>query len=324
MGLQHADAFTWAWVPPLLVYCAASMLMTVTNKLVLSGYPYHRFVFFVLSIQSVMTVLFLEGLALVQRCRGSQHPSLFQRPSRTTLRAWFTVALGMASMLYTGAQALAMLPVGVFSVVKNFSLIAIAVGERWMGASTPVTPLMIVSFLLMAISSGLAVGADALAEGAHGATPLGYLWAGLNCTMTAVYVIHMRSRVRDLRLASLDTVYLNNYLTAPLFLLLTWWVDTDWTKFHEDAALGLAGTTSFIHAAMFSGFSAFFISFGTAWCMRVVNGTTYAMVGAMNKLPLSMAGILFLHEPATVGSIGAIVLGTFPLCRFFDQACLRI
>ena len=58
-----------------------------------------------------------------------------------------------------------------------------------------------------------------------------------------------------------------------------------------------------------SGLSSVFISYSSAWCVRVTSSTTYSMVGALNKLPIALSGIIFFDAPATLGSIGAIFLG---------------
>ena len=42
-----------------------------------------------------------------------------------------------------------------------------------------------------------------------------------------------------------------------------------------------------------SGFAGFFISYTTAWCLRVAPSTTYSMVGALNKLPVALSGLIF-------------------------------
>lgn len=45
-------------------------------------------------------------------------------------------------------------------------------------------------------------------------------------------------------------------------------------------------------------------------CMRVTNSTTYSMVGALNKLPIAVSGLIFFNDtPITVSSVGSIVVG---------------
>lgn len=59
----------------------------------------------------------------------------------------------------------------------------------------------------------------------------------------------------------------------------------------------------------YSGIGAIGISYATAWCIHATSSTTYAMTGALNKLPLAICGIVFFASPVTVGGVAAIGLG---------------
>jgi hypothetical protein len=60
---------------------------------------------------------------------------------------------------------------------------------------------------------------------------------------------------------------------------------------------------------VFSGVSAFAMSYASAWCVRTTSSTTYSMVGALNKLPIAASGIVFFGDPATFANITAIFVG---------------
>ena len=60
---------------------------------------------------------------------------------------------------------------------------------------------------------------------------------------------------------------------------------------------------------IYSGLAAIFISYCTAWCIRATSSTTYAMAGALNKLPVAVAGLIFFSDPVTFGGVTAIFLG---------------
>lgn len=64
-----------------------------------------------------------------------------------------------------------------------------------------------------------------------------------------------------------------------------------------------------IYAMIFSGASAFAMSYASAWCVRTTSSTTYSMVGALNKLPIAASGILFFGDPATFANVTAIIIG---------------
>ena len=58
-----------------------------------------------------------------------------------------------------------------------------------------------------------------------------------------------------------------------------------------------------------SGLSSVFISYTSAWCVRVTSSTTYSMVGALNKLPIALSGLIFFDAPVTLPSVSAIFVG---------------
>ncbi|RUS12631.1 hypothetical protein BC938DRAFT_478634 [Jimgerdemannia flammicorona] len=60
---------------------------------------------------------------------------------------------------------------------------------------------------------------------------------------------------------------------------------------------------------VFSGVSAFAISYTSAWCVRVTSSTTYSMVGALNKLPIAASGMIFFGDPITFGGVTAVFVG---------------
>lgn len=71
-----------------------------------------------------------------------------------------------------------------------------------------------------------------------------------------------------------------------------------------------------IYAMIFSGISAFGMSYASAWCVRTTSSTTYSMVGSLNKLPIAISGIVFFGDQATFGNISAIFIGNHILSSY--------
>jgi GDP-mannose transporter len=110
-------------------------------------------------------------------------------------------------MIYTGTWAIKYLPIPVYTIFKNMTIILIAYGEvLWFGGS--VTPLTLFSFGLMVFSSVIAAWADiqhalsSFGEQTEAATDAiatlnaGYLWMALNCVCSATYLLSMRKRIK--------------------------------------------------------------------------------------------------------------------------------
>ena len=83
----------------------------------------------------------------------------------------------------------------------------------------------------------------------------------------------------------------------------------DWSAENFAQNLPAEQRTSMLIGIFYSGLAAIFISYCSAWCIRVTSSTTYSMVGALNKLPIAVSGLVFFSAPVTFGSVSAIFLG---------------
>ncbi|KAH6591758.1 hypothetical protein BASA61_004839 [Batrachochytrium salamandrivorans] len=265
----------------ILSYCGASILMTVTNKLVLSSYDF-KLNFLLLTIQSVVTILLLEI------CAG--FGLLKHRPFRISeAKNWFAVSLSLVLMIYTGSKALQFLSIPVFTIFKNLTIILTAYAERFILKGAAVTHLMLVSFALIVLSSIVAGWAD--------------ISAG------AALKDNQASGFKDF-----DTVFYNNLLSIPTLVLFSLINELpEATRLYER----YYGAESDQYASEFYGLSAgilvssvaaFAISYSTSWCVRVTSSTTYSMAGALNKLPIAISGMIFFDAVVNVFSILGVFL----------------
>ena len=131
-------------------------------------------------------------------------------------------------MIYTSTKSLQFLSVPVYTIFKNLTIVVIAYGEvLWFGGS--VTPLLLLSFGSMVLSSIVAAWADIQAalnsaepsaETADAISTLnaGYAWMGLNVICTASYVLGTRKFIISLNFKEWDSKSLMNY-QALLFKL---------------------------------------------------------------------------------------------------------
>lgn len=221
-------------------------------------------------------------------------------------------------MIYTSTKALQFLSIPVYTIFKNLTIILIAYGEvLWFGGS--VTGMALFSFGLMVASSVIAAWADiqhALMGGRSSAASskqistlnAGYLWMLFNCFCSAAYVLGMRKRIKLTNFKDFDTMYYNNLLSIPILIVLSLGLES-WTTQNINLNFPPADRNAIIAAMIFSGLSSVFISYTSAWCVRVTSSTTYSMVGALNKLPIALSGLVFFDAPVTFASVGAIAVG---------------
>jgi GDP-mannose transporter len=103
-------------------------------------------------------------------------------------------------------------------------------------------------------------------------------------------------------------MYYNNLLTIPILLVASLFFE-DWSSANlaKNFPAPLRNQIAFV--MILSGLSTVFISYTSAWCVRVTSSTTYSMVGALNKLPIAVSGLVFFDAPVTFGSVSAIFVG---------------
>ncbi|EEB05333.1 hypothetical protein SJAG_00339 [Schizosaccharomyces japonicus yFS275] len=285
---------------PVLAYCSASILMTVSNKYVLNLKDFNMN-FLLLAIQSTVCTLAITGLKRLNIIK-------FRDFNFKEARFWFPISFLLVSMIYTGSKALQYLTVPVYTIFKNLTIIVIAYGEvLWFGGS--VSSLTLFSFGLMVLSSVVAAWADIKSPASEGASfNAGYFWMFANCLTNASFVLAMRKRIKLTNFRDFDTMFYNNLLSIPVLLILTVLTE-DWSAENLTRIFPPGSGLSVMTVMAISGLSAVGISYTSAWCVRVTSSTTYSMVGALNKLPLAISGILFFGAPVTFGSVTAIALG---------------
>lgn len=292
---------------PVLAYCGSSILMTVMNKYVLSGLDFNLN-FLLLCVQSVVCV------TAIQTCKSCGLIT-YRNFSSDEAKKWFPITLLLIGMIYTGSKALQFLSIPVYTIFKNLTIILIAYGEvLWFGGS--VTGLTLFSFGLMVLSSVIAAWADiqhALEHSTDATAKVstlnaGYIWMLVNCLCTSAYVLGMRKRIKLTNFKDFDTMFYNNLLSIPVLVVATLLAE-DWSTANVNRNFPIDERNNIILAMVLSGLSSVFISYTSAWCVRVTSSTTYSMVGALNKLPIAVSGLIFFEAPVTFPSVSAIGVG---------------
>ncbi|KAK7983307.1 hypothetical protein PG989_010709 [Apiospora arundinis] len=302
----------------ILAYCFSSMSMTLVNKYVVSGNEWNLN-FFYLAVQAIVgtvAILALKQLGLMANLR----------PLETRkVKAWFPISLLLVGMIYTSIQALQFLSVPVYTIFKNLTIIVIAYGEALGfgggGASSGhgMSRLALLSFALMVLSSVVAAWADiqsvVVGDGTAkdvGVTmstlDAGYFWMGLNIFCAAAYALSNRRVMVKTDLKSIDVMFYNNLLSIPILLVCSALLE-DWSAPNLQRNFPVVGRQQLAAGMVYSGLVAILISYCTPWCIRATSSTTYAMVGALNKLPVAVLGIVFFASPVTAGGTVAIVIG---------------
>ncbi|PSR83313.1 golgi GDP-mannose transporter [Coniella lustricola] len=292
----------------ILAYCLSSISMTVVNKYCVSGKNWNLNLFY-LAVQSIVCI------AAILICKKGGLITSLAPFDKDKAKKWYPISVLLVGMIYTSTKSLQFLSVPVYTIFKNLTIIVIAYGEvLWFGGD--VTPMALLSFGLMVVSSVIAAWADiqAALDGSHDASVsvstlnAGYAWMGMNVFCTASYVLTMRKVIKKMNFKDWDSMFYNNLLTIPTLIVASL-IFEDWSSTNLALNFPIESRNTLIIGMIYSGLAAIFISYCSAWCIRVTSSTTYSMVGALNKLPIAISGLVFFAAPVTVGSVSAIFLG---------------
>lgn len=232
----------------------------------------------------------------------------FRRFDAEDAKKWSPISFLLVLMIYTASKAIQYLSVPVFTIFKNLTIIMIAYGELlWFNGS--ITPKIMFSFALIVLSSVVAAWSDlgAMAEFTPQAL-IGYFWMFANCFSNAAFVLFLRKRIKLMNFTDLDTMFYNNLLSIPI--LAVWsLIFEDWSAENIARNFPPESRSSVILMMVVTGLLSLGISYCSGWCVRVTSSTTYSMIGALNKLPIAVAGLIFFDSAVTFSSVFAIFLG---------------
>jgi GDP-mannose transporter len=127
----------------------------------------------------------------------------------------------------------------------------------------------------------------------------------LNCLCTSFYTLYMRFAPTSIKLPRFGMVYYNNLLSAALLLPLC-------LLRGDFACLGDAEmmTLPFVLCNSLAGAVGFYLNFASLWCVSSTSATTYAIVGSLNKVPITIMGFVLFHAKMTDSGVLFVVMAT--------------
>ncbi|KAA3456783.1 GDP-mannose transporter GONST2 isoform X2 [Gossypium australe] len=140
----------------------------------------------------------------------------------------------------------------------------------------------------------------------------GYTWQILNCILTAAYSLTLRLAMDKAKQATksgslnnVSMVLLNNLLSLPFAIFLIF-VLNEWEYVINVDVIKLP---VFWVVATASGLLGLAISFTSMWFLHQTGPTTYSLVGSLNKVPISIAGLMLFKVPLSVPNMFSILFG---------------
>eukprot|EP00727_Mastigamoeba_balamuthi_P004506 m51a1_g14053 hypothetical protein (319) ;mRNA; f:1205097-1206614 len=273
-----------------LSYSTFSIGATLTNKMLLNG-DSPMSATFLLVWQYLATV----GTVLGARAWGTIS---FELPTWDAVMRWLPLDVLFVLMLSSNALALRHISVPTVTVIKSVSTVLTGLGDYFLFGQA-ISSGILASMFIMTASSVVAAFNDLQFH------VWGYTWAAVNCVSTTAYVLYMRTALKGVAKNEFMAVFLNNSIAIPLalpFLLYSGGISTS-VGWLLEAGWG----TSLLF--LVNGIIGFALSLSSFWCVKSTSPTTYAMVGALNKIPLAAIGWMLFETKMTPLGTASIVTG---------------
>ncbi|PWA71533.1 sugar phosphate transporter domain-containing protein [Artemisia annua] len=280
-------------------YCLSSCSMILLNKVVLSSYSFNAGIslMFYQNLISSIIVIVLGLLRVVS----------LEKLNWKLVKVWIPVNLIFVAMLVSGMYSLKHINIAMVTILKNVTNILTAVGELYMFRKRQSQKVWTAMFFM--IISAVTGGVTDLSFDATG-----YTWQLVNCFLTASYSLTLR-KVMDTAKAytksgslnEVSMVLLNNLLSLPFGAFLIILFD-EWTYVINADVVKIP---MFWVVATASGILGLAISFTSMWFLNQTGPTTYSLVGSLNKIPISIAGLVLFNVPLSLPNLFSILFGLF-------------
>ncbi|XP_039115847.1 LOW QUALITY PROTEIN: GDP-mannose transporter GONST2-like [Dioscorea cayenensis subsp. rotundata] len=232
------------------------------------------------------------------------------------VRVWIPVNLIFVGMLVTGMYSLKHINVAMVTILKNMTNILTAFGKSIFFKKRQNGKVWVALFLM--IVSAVNGGITDLSFGA-----MGYTWQIMNAFLLTSYSLTLRKvmdtvkrSVKSGSLNEVSMVFLNNSLSVPFAIVLIILSD-EWGYVSKEGVIRLPMFWVLLDE---SGLLGVAISFTSLWFLNQTSPTTYSLVGSLNKIPISICGILLFKVPVSLPNLFSIFVRVLFFGVFFAKA----
>ncbi|XP_052185703.1 GDP-mannose transporter GONST2-like isoform X1 [Diospyros lotus] len=280
-------------------YCISSCSMILLNKVVLSSYAFNAGIS-LMFYQNLISTVVVVALGL---CGAVS----LEKLNWKLIKVWIPVNVIFIGMLVSGMYSLKYINIAMVTILKNVTNILTAIGEFYIFRKHQNQKVWTSMFLMIisAITGGIT---DLSFDG------VGYAWQIVNCILTASYSLTLRwvmdkakQLTRSGSLNEVSMVLLNNMLSLPIAIFLILLFD-EWEYVIK---VDVTRMPMFWVAATASGLLGLAISFTSMWFLSQTGPTTYSLVGSLNKIPISIAGMALFKAPLSLPNFFSILFGLF-------------
>lgn len=281
-------AWTTRGVVSCVAYVLANIFMSLSNKAIAFT-----------SISSYQLVLYQCVFTVALVWIGGVVGVVYYKPVKYRhLKRWVFPSLGFVAMLVSGQASMRRFTVPMITLSKNFTLVFIALGDRvlfdhrltW-GAGW-LLGLMFTCSLVAALS-------DFIVD------RTGYVWLTVNVLAGTYYVLAVRYEMKRSALSDFTLVYYNNLVTVTLLAPALLFAEVP----NRLDLFFIPLSPSYVSLWLLNGVGSFLIGLSSFWVIRHTSATTFSMLGALSKLPLSVAATYLFPSDMPGLTVSMVALG---------------
>jgi GDP-mannose transporter len=222
------------------------------------------------------------------------------------VKVWYPVNLIFVGMLITSFWALKDLGVPMSTVLKNMTNL-IVIGSEYVMYGRVYNKFIWATMGLMVLSAVCGAFTDLAFNAA------GYFWQIVNSAFTAANMLYLKvvmEKVKNYtsngeRLDEFSMVFYNNLLSLPLiFLVMVFQGELKTLPDQPDLY-----NPAFLFVASLTGLVGFGISFSVLWFLSTTTPTTFSLVGSLNKIPVSLIGLLLFETGISLPNLASVLVG---------------
>ncbi|GAB5370462.1 hypothetical protein AAMO2058_001495200 [Amorphochlora amoebiformis] len=285
-----------------LAYSFCSISMVLLNKtLVVEGTSIPLSCVMLTQNLSVLALVFALDTYLPTHTKTAWS---MKRPHITieTCMKWLPVNIIFLTMLYSGFKTLQLVTVSLVSICKNATNLFTTIGD-YILFGEPINMKIGIALFLMIFAAVLGSAEEFNFSGDF--KILAATWMLLNCASTSAYVLQIKMSQNRTCLSPYGCTFYNALIATPLTLI---WGLLSGELVSFIRLVPIQGLIFHLSLAL-SSLVGFGIGFSIFWCISATSPTTCAMVGAGNKIPLAILGIILFNEPTTAQRLSFIFLG---------------
>jgi len=273
-----------------MAYSFCSVSIIFSQKIILGTYGFPCNVGLVM-IQNICSLLMLKFLAYMGKIE-------LEPLKLNIIKSWIPLNIILVIMLISSTFSLKFLSVAMVTIFKNIQTICVALGD-FIYFKEPLGTGSAFGIFVMFVGS-LISGYNDLEFNVQG-----YAWILLNCLSGAAYVLYMKFAMLSTTLSTTSSAYYNNVLSIPALLLIVIGNQEIYKLF--DTETWSSYSTDFWITFVFNITVGASMSFVSLWMVAETSPTTYSIVGAVNKLPLSVLSIWWFNTEFTkIGGLSGL------------------